>query len=44
MTKFDQAVKVKERLVRKAMVAYLGAASQFTGRYYNTTVRHSYHN
>lgn len=30
-TKFDLNVQHKERLIRKAMVAYLGAASEFTG-------------
>lgn len=30
-TKFDVNVHKKERLIRKAVVVYLGAASEFTG-------------
>jgi hypothetical protein len=33
-TKFDLKVRHKERLLRKVMVAYLGAASEFTGKPY----------
>jgi nuclear pore complex protein Nup205 len=32
-TKFDVNVRLKEGLIRKAMVTYLGAASEFTGNY-----------
>lgn len=32
-TKFDLKVRHKERLLRKVMVAYLGAASDFTGKH-----------
>ncbi len=30
-TKFDVNVRQKERLLRKALVAYIGSASEFTG-------------
>lgn len=30
-SKFDVSVQRKEALVRKAMIVYLGASSQFTG-------------
>lgn len=38
-TKFNQNVRRKERLMRKAMVAYLGTASEFTGKFYCHTLK-----
>jgi hypothetical protein len=32
-TKFDVKIRRKERLLRKSVVSYIGAASEFTGKF-----------
>jgi len=39
-TKFDVNVRQKERLIRKAMLTYLGTASEFTGKYLLKSILH----